>query len=74
VHQWKYGEGEGEEEVEKRKKMERERERRRDKPSLSPIMKVLPLVLRKETLDTRQRLKTNVCSFMCQLVFLSPNR
>jgi hypothetical protein len=56
VHQWKYGEGEGEEEVEERRKIERKRGRRRDQP---PI-KVRPLELRKEMLDTGQRLKTKV--------------
>jgi hypothetical protein len=57
VHQWKYGEGEGEEEVEERRKMERKRERRRDQPPPEPPMKVRPLELRKEALDTLQRLK-----------------
>jgi hypothetical protein len=28
----------------------------------------------KEALDTEKRLETKVCSFMGQLVFLSPNR
>jgi hypothetical protein len=43
----------------KKRKMERKRGRRRNQPPLSP-MKVLPLELRKKTLDTRQRLKTKV--------------
>jgi hypothetical protein len=51
------GEGEGEEVVEEKK--ERKRGRRRNQLPLSP-MKVLPLELRKKTLDTRQRLKTKV--------------
>jgi hypothetical protein len=42
--------------VEERRKMERKRGRRRDQPP----MKVRPLELRKEALDTGQRLKTKV--------------
>jgi hypothetical protein len=45
--------------VEEKRKMERKRGRRRNQPPLSP-MKVLPLELRKKTLDTRQRLKIKV--------------
>jgi molecular chaperone GrpE (heat shock protein) len=51
------GEGVGEEEVEERKKkVERKRGRRRDQPP----MKILLLELRKEALNTRQRLKMKV--------------
>jgi hypothetical protein len=60
VHQWKYEEGEGEEEVEERKKIE-EKERKKKRPAPpEPPMKVRPLELRKEALDTLQRLKMKV--------------
>jgi hypothetical protein len=39
--------------------MERKRGRRRDQPPLSPV-KVLPLELMNEALDTGQKLKTKV--------------
>jgi hypothetical protein len=51
-------EGEGEKVVEERRKMERKRGRKRNQPTKP--MKILPLELRKETLDTGQRLKTKV--------------
>jgi hypothetical protein len=52
------GKGEGEEEVKKRKN--REKERKKKRPALLSPMKVLSLELRKEALDTRQKLKTKV--------------
>jgi hypothetical protein len=49
------GEDEEEEVTKEKRKIERKRGRRRNQPPLS-LVKVLPLELRKKTLDTRQRL------------------